>query len=283
MEWTRLTVHEAHKKLLEKSFSSLELTQSLYQWIKKVDCKVAAYLTLTEEKAYEQAQRADERIAKGEGVDELTGIPIALKDILCTKSTETTCASKILEHFRPPYDATVVRSLRDRGAVFLGKVNMDEFAMGSSTENSGFGITRNPWDFSRIPGGSSGGSAAAVAADECIASLGSDTGGSVRQPAACCGVVGMKPTYGRVSRFGLVAFASSVETGHITFYDEMALAAEFKGFYVCAARELNQLLQVKKTPDFTISHQHDLNTAELSQIMHWAPNTIGEIVFNFWD
>ena len=211
MEWTRLTVHDAHKKLVEKSFSSLELTQSLYQWIKKVDCKVAAYLTLTEEKAYEQAQRADERIAKGEGVDELTGIPIALKDILCTKSAETTCASKILEHFRPPYDATVVRSLRDRGAVFLGKVNMDEFAMGSSTENSGFGITRNPWDFSRIPGGSSGGSAAAVAADECIASLGSDTGGSVRQPAACCGVVGMKPTYGRVSRFGLVAFASSLD------------------------------------------------------------------------
>jgi len=211
MEWTRLTVHDAHKKLVEKSFSSLELTQSLYQWIKKVDCKVGAYLTLTEEKAYEQAQRADERIAKGEGVDELTGIPIALKDILCTKSAETTCASKILEHFRPPYDATVVRSLRDRGAVFLGKVNMDEFAMGSSTENSGFGITRNPWDFSRIPGGSSGGSAAAVAADECIASLGSDTGGSVRQPAACCGVVGMKPTYGRVSRFGLVAFASSLD------------------------------------------------------------------------
>jgi len=211
MEWTRLTAHEAHEKLMKKSLSSLELTQSLYHWIKNVDSKVAAYLTLTEEEAYQQAQWADERIAKGEEVPELTGIPLALKDILCTKSMRTTCGSKILEYFRPPYDATVVRRLRESGAVFLGKVNMDEFAMGSSTENSGFGITRNPWDFNRIPGGSSGGAAAAVAADECIASLGSDTGGSVRQPAACCGVVGLKPTYGRVSRFGLVAFASSLD------------------------------------------------------------------------
>jgi aspartyl-tRNA(Asn)/glutamyl-tRNA(Gln) amidotransferase subunit A len=197
--------------LVKKSFSSLELTQSFYLQIKNVDPQVAAYLTLTEEEAYRQAQQADERIARGERVNDLTGIPLALKDILCTKCERTTCASKILEHFRPPYDATVVRWLRESGAVFLGKANMDEFAMGSSTENSGFGITRNPWDLDRIPGGSSGGSAAAVAADECIASLGSDTGGSVRQPAACCGVVGMKPTYGRVSRFGLVAFASSLD------------------------------------------------------------------------
>jgi len=211
MEWSQLTGHEAHEHLMKRSFSSLELTQSFYRWIQKVDSKVAAYLTLTEEEAYQQAQRADERIAKGEGVHELTGIPLALKDILCTQSMRTTCGSKILDDFRPPYDATVIRRLRDSGAVFLGKVNMDEFAMGSSTENSGFGITRNPWDINRIPGGSSGGSAAAVAADECIASLGSDTGGSVRQPAACCGVVGMKPTYGRVSRFGLVAFASSLD------------------------------------------------------------------------
>jgi aspartyl-tRNA(Asn)/glutamyl-tRNA(Gln) amidotransferase subunit A len=196
---------------MKKSFSSLELTQSFYRWIRKVDSKVAAYLTLTEEEAYEQAQQADARIARGRGITDLTGIPLALKDILCTKSMRTTCGSKILEQFHPPYDATAVRRLRESGAVFLGKVNMDEFAMGSSTENSGLGITRNPWDFNRIPGGSSGGSAAAVAADECIASLGSDTGGSVRQPAACCGVVGLKPTYGRVSRFGLVAFASSLD------------------------------------------------------------------------
>ncbi len=211
MDWTRLTAHEAHENLVKRSFSSLELTQSFYRRINNVDSKVAAYLSLTEEQAYEQAQQADARIARGEGITELTGIPIALKDILCAKSMGTTCASKILEHFRPPYDATVVRRLRESGAVFLGKVNMDEFAMGSSTENSGFGITRNPWDLNRIPGGSSGGSAAAVAADECTGSLGSDTGGSVRQPAACCGVVGLKPTYGRVSRFGLVAFASSLD------------------------------------------------------------------------
>ncbi len=211
MDWTRLTAHQAHESLMKKTFSSLELTQSFYRWISKVDSKVAAYLTLTEDEAYEQAQQADARIARGQGITELTGIPLALKDILCTKSMRTTCGSKILEQFHPPYDATAVRRLRESGAVFLGKVNMDEFAMGSSTENSGLGITRNPWDFNRIPGGSSGGSAAAVAADECIASLGSDTGGSVRQPAACCGVVGLKPTYGRVSRFGLVAFASSLD------------------------------------------------------------------------
>jgi aspartyl-tRNA(Asn)/glutamyl-tRNA(Gln) amidotransferase subunit A len=211
MEWSRLTAHEAHEHLTKKSFSSLELTQSFYHRIKAVDSKVAAYLTLTEEEAYQQARQADDRIARGEGVTELTGIPLALKDILCTKSIRTTCASKILSNFSPPYDATVVAKLRESGAVFLGKANMDEFAMGSSTENSGFNITRNPWDLNRIPGGSSGGSAAAVAADECIASLGSDTGGSIRQPAACCGVVGFKPTYGRVSRFGLVAFASSLD------------------------------------------------------------------------
>ncbi len=211
MEWSRLTAHEAHEHLTKKSFSSLELTQSFYHRIKAVDSKVAAYLTLTEEEAYQQARQADERIARGEWVTELTGIPIALKDILCTKSIRTTCASKILTNFYPPYDATVVTKLRESGAVFLGKANMDEFAMGSSTENSGFNITRNPWDLNRIPGGSSGGSAAAVAVDECVASLGSDTGGSIRQPAACCGVVGFKPTYGRVSRFGLVAFASSLD------------------------------------------------------------------------
>ena len=211
MEWSRLTAHEAHEYLMKKSFSSLELTQSFYRRIKDVDSKVAAYLIPREEEAYQQAQQADEKIAKGEGVTELTGIPLALKDILCTQSVRTTCASKILNNFHPPYDATVVKKLRESGAVFLGKANMDEFAMGSSTENSGFNITRNPWDLNRIPGGSSGGSAAAVAADECIAALGSDTGGSIRQPAACCGVVGFKPTYGRVSRFGLVAFASSLD------------------------------------------------------------------------
>jgi len=187
------------------------VTETLYRRIREVDGKIKAYLILTEEEALHQADEVDCKIARGDGIGDLAGIPIGLKDILCTKGIRTTCASKILENYVPFYDGTVVRKLKESGAVMLGKLNMDEFAMGSSTENSGFQITHNPWNLERIPGGSSGGSAAAVAADECIASLGSDTGGSIRQPASCCGVVGMKPTYGRVSRYGLVAFASSLD------------------------------------------------------------------------
>jgi aspartyl-tRNA(Asn)/glutamyl-tRNA(Gln) amidotransferase subunit A len=175
-----------------------------------VEERVHAYITLLKEAAFEQAAEADLAIRKGD-IGTLTGIPIALKDIYCTKGLRTTCGSRILHNFVPPYNATIVEKLRAAGAVFTGKTNMDEFAMGSSTETSFFGVTRNPWDIERIPGGSSGGSAAALAADECIASLGSDTGGSIRQPAALCGIVGLKPTYGRVSRFGLVAFASSLD------------------------------------------------------------------------
>ncbi|MBW2648556.1 MAG: Asp-tRNA(Asn)/Glu-tRNA(Gln) amidotransferase subunit GatA [Deltaproteobacteria bacterium] len=210
MEFNRLTIHELQEKLRDGSLTSVEITESVYQRIASVEGKVHSYITLMEETAIGQARAADRRIKEGTA-GELTGIPIALKDILCTEGVRTTCGSHILENFIPPYDATVVRKLKDAGAVFVGKTNMDEFAMGSSTETSRFGITKNPWDLERIPGGSSGGSAAAVAADECIASLGTDTGGSIRQPAALCGVVGMKPTYGRVSRFGMVAFASSLD------------------------------------------------------------------------
>ncbi|MEA2014680.1 MAG: Asp-tRNA(Asn)/Glu-tRNA(Gln) amidotransferase subunit GatA [Thermodesulfobacteriota bacterium] len=216
MEFNRLTIHELQEKLRDGSLTSVEITESVYRRIASVEKKVHSYITLMEEIAIGQASEADRRIKKG-NAGALTGIPIALKDILCTEDVRTTCGSRILENFIPPYDATVVRKLKDAGAVFVGKTNMDEFAMGSSTETSRFGITRNPWDLERIPGGSSGGSAAAVAADECIASLGTDTGGSIRQPAALCGVVGMKPTYGRVSRFGVVAFASSLDqVGPIT-------------------------------------------------------------------
>ncbi|MEA3487048.1 MAG: Asp-tRNA(Asn)/Glu-tRNA(Gln) amidotransferase subunit GatA [Thermodesulfobacteriota bacterium] len=210
MEFNRLTIHELQEKLRDGSLTSVEITESVYRRIASVEEKVHSYITLMEESAIWQAREADRRIKEG-NAGELTGIPIALKDILCTEGVRTTCGSRILENFIPPYDATVVRKLKDAGAVFVGKTNMDEFAMGSSTENSWFGITKNPWGLERIPGGSSGGSAAAVAADECIASLGTDTGGSIRQPAALCGVVGMKPTYGRVSRFGMVAFASSLD------------------------------------------------------------------------
>ncbi len=211
MDLCALTIHELHDLLLTREVTSREATEALYRRIKEVDRKIGAYLLLTEEEAYRQADEADRKIARGEKVGDLSGIPIGLKDILCTKGIRTTCGSRILENYVPFYDGTVIKRLREGGAVFLGKLNMDEFAMGSSTENSGFQITRNPWDLNRIPGGSSGGSAAAVAADECIASLGTDTGGSIRQPASCCGVVGMKPTYGRVSRYGLVAFASSLD------------------------------------------------------------------------
>ncbi len=210
MELNQLTIHELQKRLRDGDTTSVEITESVYRRIASVEERVHSYITLTEKTAIDQAREADKRIQAGNG-EALTGIPIALKDVMCTRGIRTTCGSRTLENFIPPYDATVIRKLKDAGAVFVGKTNMDEFAMGSSTETSRFGITKNPWDLDRIPGGSSGGSAAAVVADECIASLGTDTGGSIRQPAALCGVVGLKPTYGRVSRFGLVAFASSLD------------------------------------------------------------------------
>jgi len=210
MELCRLTVHELQDKIKAGEATASDIVESVYRRIEAVEGTVHAYITLTKELAFEQAAAADGIIKKGD-VKDLTGIPIALKDILCTRGVGTTCGSRILSNYVPPYDATVVEKLKEAGAIFIGKTNMDEFAMGSSTETSFFGVTANPWDIERIPGGSSGGSAAAVAADECAASLGSDTGGSIRQPAALCGVVGMKPTYGRVSRFGLVAFASSLD------------------------------------------------------------------------
>jgi aspartyl-tRNA(Asn)/glutamyl-tRNA(Gln) amidotransferase subunit A len=210
MELHSLTIHEARDFLDRGEITAVGLTEAVLNRISQVEPRLHAFLTVTAEPAVEQAREADRRLAAGER-SPLLGIPVALKDVLCTQGLRTTCGSRILENFVPPYDATVVEKLRRAGAVFVGKTNMDEFAMGSSTEHSAYGPTRNPWDTERIPGGSSGGSAAAVAARECLGALGTDTGGSIRQPAACCGIVGLKPTYGRVSRFGLVAFASSLD------------------------------------------------------------------------
>ena len=205
-----LTIHEARELLDRGEVSSVELTRAILDRIAQVEDGVKAFVTVTEDLAVEQAERADARIAKGDAAP-LTGIPMQLKDNMATRGVATTCSSKMLENFVPPYDATVTQRLYDQSAVLVGKGNLDEFAMGSSTENSAFFPTRNPWDPERVPGGSSGGPAAAVAASECFYSLGSDTGGSIRQPASLCGVVGLKPTYGLVSRYGLVAFASSLD------------------------------------------------------------------------
>lgn len=203
--------HVLHDMLVNKEITSLELTQAVLVRIDEVEGDVQAYLTITREEALAQAKAVDEKIAKGEEIAFLEGIPGAIKDNICTKGIKTTCASKILQKFVPPYDATVMQKLEAQNPVVLGKTNLDEFAMGGSTENSAYHPTCNPWNTDCVPGGSSGGSAAAVAAGTAVWALGSDTGGSIRQPASFCGVVGMKPTYGRVSRYGLVAYASSLD------------------------------------------------------------------------
>lgn len=211
MTLNQLTAHEAINLIRKKKITAYEVIQDIFNQIDKVDDFIKAFLILNKEEALKQAKEIDLKVKNGDKIPPLAGVAVAIKDIIATRGTETTCGSKILKGFVPPYNATVINRLKEAGAIIIGKTNMDEFAMGSSTENSAFGPTHNPWDLGRVPGGSSGGSAAAVTADETFVALGTDTGGSIRQPASFCGIVGLKPTYGRVSRYGLVAYASSLD------------------------------------------------------------------------
>ena len=253
MELFRLTIDEAMAAIDSGEISPVDLTQAVIERIESVDDKVGAYLSVNKENALVLAKEAEGRRGSGQA---LPGLPVAIKDNICTENVKTTCSSKILENFVPPYESTVTQRLGKEGYVLAGKTNLDEFAMGSSTENSAFGTTKNPWDVSRVPGGSSGGSAAAVAADECIAALGSDTGGSIRQPAAFCGVVGLKPTYGRVSRYGLVAFASSLDQiGPITknVKDAATMMNIIAGHDMCDSTSADVAV-----PDFTSGLNRDI-------------------------
>lgn len=253
--------HVLHDMLVNKEITSLELTQAVLARIDEVEGDVQAYLTITREEALAQAKAVDEKIAKGEEIAFLEGIPGAIKDNICTKGIKTTCASKILQKFVPPYDATVMQKLEAQNPVVLGKTNLDEFAMGGSTENSAYHPTCNPWNTDCVPGGSSGGSAAAVAAGTAVWALGSDTGGSIRQPASFCGVVGMKPTYGRVSRYGLVAYASSLDQiGPIT--KDVTDCAHILNI-IAGRDEMDSTSLDVQVPDFTKALVQDVKSLKI--------------------
>ncbi len=256
MDLYKFTAHELHDKLVNKEISSVELTNAMYERIDAVEDRVNAYVTLDKENALAQAARVDAKIAAGEAIAPLAGVPGAIKDNICTKGLLTTCSSKMLSNVVPIYDAHVIKKLRADETIFLGKTNMDEFAMGSTTETSFFGPTHNPWNLERVPGGSSGGSAAAIAAGEAIWSLGSDTGGSIRQPASFNGCVGIKPTYGRVSRYGCVAFASSLDQiGPITKdVTDAALVLNT----ICGKDEMDSTSLDAQVPDFTKALKTDV-------------------------
>lgn len=256
MDLYKSTAHELHDKLVNKEISSVELTQALYERIDAVEDQVKAYVTLDKENALAQAAKVDAKIAAGETIAPLAGIPGAIKDNICTKGLLTTCSSKMLANVVPIYDAHVIKKLRAEDTIFLGKTNMDEFAMGSTTESSYFQATHNPWNLDRVPGGSSGGSAAAIAAGEAIWTLGSDTGGSIRQPASFNGCVGIKPTYGRVSRYGCVAFASSLDQiGPIT--RDVTDAATVLNT-ICGKDEHDSTSLPVEVPDFTKALRQDV-------------------------
>jgi len=270
------SIKKLHQQIKNKERSAVEITQEYLQRIGELEPKLKSFLCVTSDLALETAKQVDEKVAKGDEIGVLAGIPIAIKDNMSTKGIPTTCASKILENFIPSYESTVTQKLRDQGAVIVGKTNLDEFAMGSSTENSGYQVTANPWDIERVPGGSSGGSAAAVSADECVVSLGSDTGGSIRQPASFCGVVGLKPTYGLVSRFGLVAYASSLDQigpfAH-TVEDTAILLGAIAGYDSKDSTSLNV-----EIPDYTQSFATNLQGLKVGVIKETYSDGLDNIV-----
>ncbi len=270
-ELHELTIHDAATLLAKRELTSRELTEAALARIAAVDERVRAFLAVTSDGALAEADAADARLAAGERGG-LLGIPVAIKDVLSTQGVATTCGSRMLEQYVPPYAATAVRKLFDAGAVMVGKTNMDEFAMGSSTENSAYGSTRNPWDLTRVPGGSSGGSAAAVAAGEATYAIGSDTGGSIRQPAALCGVVGMKPTYGRVSRFGLVAFASSLDQVGPFTHDVRDTATVLNA--ICGHDPCDSTSADIATPDFTAELERGVSGMRIGVPKEYMPSTL---------
>ena len=272
------TAHELAEMLNKKEISSEELTKAYYDRIKEKDEEVKAYVSLIEDKALKRAKQVDEKRAKNENVEKYAGIPIGIKDNMCIRNTKTTCSSKMLENFVSPYNATVIDKLNSEDLVFLGKLNMDEFAMGGSTEYSAFFKTHNPWDLSRVPGGSSGGSAAAVAAKMAPWTLGSDTGGSIRQPSSLCGVVGLKPTYGLVSRYGLVAFASSLDQiGPIT--KDVTDAAILLNLIAGHDEKDSTSLKLEKK-DYTLSLKNDVKGMKIGIPKEYIGEGINEEVKN---
>ena len=270
------SIRELHQQLVSKARSAVEITIETLQRIETLEPKLHSFLCVTADNAIASAEKVDAKIAAGETIGLLEGIPIGIKDNLCTRGIPTTCGSRILEGFVPAYESTVTQKLQDAGAVMVGKTNLDEFAMGSSTENSGYQVTANPWDLSKVPGGSSGGSAAAVAAEECVVALGSDTGGSIRQPASLCGVVGMKPTYGLVSRFGLVAYASSLDQigpfGR-TVEDAAILLQAIAGYDAQDSTSLKI-----EIPDYTQALKPDLKGLKVGVITETFGEGLDEIV-----
>ncbi|HQH50784.1 MAG TPA: Asp-tRNA(Asn)/Glu-tRNA(Gln) amidotransferase subunit GatA [Candidatus Hydrogenedentes bacterium] len=268
-----MTAHELRDAVRSGETTAAEVTQSFLNRIKAVDGKVQAYTDVWEDHALRQAEKVDAKLKRGEDAGPLAAVPIGVKDVFCTKVGTTTCCSKILKGYRSPFDATIIEKLDAAGGIFLGKLNMDEFAMGSSTENSAVQITHNPWNLACVPGGSSGGSAAAIAADECAIALGSDTGGSIRQPAACCGCVGLKPTYGRVSRYGLVAFASSLDqVGPFTKdMKDMALALNV----LCGLDPRDSTSSDIPVPDFTRALRDDVSDITVGLPKEYFTDALG--------